>query len=539
VLLIPAQTQTRDEAEEIQAVLSSEALSGAPGLARLFRYLCSNHFSENRSVLNEYRIGVEALGRPADFDPSKNSSVRVEAHRLRGKLRAYYETEGANHPIKIILEEGHYGLLFVRPEDTPISSSESLGSRSPGEEQGDRLTRHSFPQVVENSAVKANIPRRPFLFSARGAAILAAIVVVAFIAVWVIIGLRSRASFARTSAVTPAATPAAALNATPTTTADSGSILILAGYQKEKYIDRDGSVWGGDRYFTGGEAVELKLPYIQGAADMTMYRTARTGDFSYDIPVKPGNYELRLHFVETTFGPGTFTGRGESSRVFAVSLNGRPLLDDFDILSESGGAYRAFTRVFKGVSEGSDGMVHLKFTRRFDQPLVNAVELLPETGSRMNPVRIVMQANSFVDHAGGLWGADEYAIGGILDTHVKTPANTSDPHLFDGERFGHFTYQIPVAPGRYTVTLHFTEAYYGTVIAAPDPGPARVFDVYANGVAWLRNFDILAKAGGPNKPVTETFRGIEPNAAGLIVMSFVPVKNYACVSAIEVTDDSQ
>jgi hypothetical protein len=87
--------------------------------------------------------------------------------------------------------------------------------------------------------------------------------------------------------------------------------------------------------------------------------------------------------------------------------------------------------------------------------------------------------------------------------------------------------------------LHFTEAYFGTVIAAPADGPARVFDVYANGVALLRNFDILGKAGGPNKQVAETFHGIEPNAAGLIVVSFVPVKNYACVSAIEVADESQ
>ena len=117
VLLIPTQAQTRDEAEEIQAVLSSEALSSSPSLTRLLKYLCSNHFSENRSVLNEYRIGVEALGRPVDFDPSKNSSVRVEVHRLRAKLRAYYETEGANHAVKIILEEGHYGLQFVRRDD--------------------------------------------------------------------------------------------------------------------------------------------------------------------------------------------------------------------------------------------------------------------------------------------------------------------------------------------------------------------------------------------------------------------------------------
>jgi hypothetical protein len=526
--------QTRGEAEEIQAVLSSEAFSGSPNLVRLLKYLCSHHFSENRSTLNEYRIGVEALGRPPDFDPSKNSNVRVEVHRLRGKLRGYYETEGANHPIRIILEDGHYGLQFVRPEDVRASSSESQGFRSPTEEQGDKLTRHGFPPVVENSAEKINRIRLRFLFSVRGAAILAAVVVVALIAVWVTIGARSRASFARASS----APPPPALGAATAATADNGTTLILAGYQNEKYIDRDGSVWGGDRYFKGGEAVELKLPYIQGAADITMYRTARSGDFSYDIPVKPDNYELRLHFVETTFGPGTYAARGESSRVFSVFLDGRPLLVDFDVLSEAGGSFRAFTRVFKGVSPGSDGMVHLKFVRHFDQPFVNAIELVPETGSRMNPVRIVMQANSYVDHAGRLWGSDQYAIGGVLDTHQKTTEDKADPHLFDGERFGHFTYQIPVAPGRYTVTLHFTEGFYGIIAAPPEDGPGRLFDVYANGEALLRNFDIYGKAGGPNKPVTETFRGIQPNAAGLIVLSFVPVRNYACVNAIEVTDEA-
>jgi hypothetical protein len=515
-------------------VLSSEAFSSSPSLTRLFKYLCSNHFSENRNALNEYRIGVEALGRPVEFDPSKNSSVRVEVHRLRAKLRGYYETEGANHHIKIILEDGHYGLQFVRRDDVPASSGGSQGLRSSVEDRGEALARNGSPLIVENAAETANKFRVLPRFSAKGMAIVAAAVVVAIVVVWVMVEAWSRGSFARTfSAPLPLA-----LGAAPAATADSGSILILAGYQKEKYIDRDGSVWGGDRYFTGGEAVELKLPYIQGAADITLYRTARTGDFSYDIPARPGNYELRLSFVETVFGPGTFASRGESSRVFSVFLNEQPLLVDFDILSDAGGAYRAFTRVFKGVSPGRDGMVHLKFVRHFDQPIVNGIELVPESGGRMNPVRIVMQANSYVDHAGNVWGSDEYAIGGVLDTHQKTPADTSDPHLFDGERFGHFTYQIPVAPGRYAVTLHFTEGFYGTIAASPDNGPGRVFDVYSNGVALLHNFDILAKAGGPNKPVTETFKGIEPNAAGLIVLSFVPVKNYACVSAIEVTDES-
>src|ERR1035438_8437916 len=78
VLPISSRMQTQDEAEEIQAVLSSLTFSEAPTLARLLKYLCNNHFSEDKRDLNEYRIGVEALGRPSDFDPAKNSCVRVE-----------------------------------------------------------------------------------------------------------------------------------------------------------------------------------------------------------------------------------------------------------------------------------------------------------------------------------------------------------------------------------------------------------------------------------------------------------------------------
>src|ERR1035437_10041593 len=103
VLPISSQTQTPDETEEIQAVLSSQTFSEAPTLARLLKYLCRNHFSEDKRDLNEYRIGVEALGRSPDFDPARNSCVRVEMHRLRGRLRKYYETEGADHNVRHIL----------------------------------------------------------------------------------------------------------------------------------------------------------------------------------------------------------------------------------------------------------------------------------------------------------------------------------------------------------------------------------------------------------------------------------------------------
>ncbi|MGD0940197.1 MAG: malectin domain-containing carbohydrate-binding protein [Terracidiphilus sp.] len=540
IFTVSSQTQSSGVAEEIQAALASQTFSEAPLLARLLEYLCNNHLNENKRTLNEYRIGVEALGRPADFDPAKNSSVRVEMHRLRQRLRKYYETEGADHAFRITLIEGKYDPQFLRREDLPADSlSQPAEPSVTGGAHHGNATGQLPPIALGNSAGQLRRGRFSY-FSLEVVGLAASVVVVLLIILWIVIETRSRVKETHDSVQVPPSVldnlPAApALDGSAP--ALDGSVRILAGYSKKDYLDREGRVWRGDSNFTGGEAIELKLPYIQGTADPTIYRTARVGEFRYDIPIRSGEYEMRLHFVETTFGPGTFTGRGESSRVFSVILNGKPILTNFDILSDAGGNFRAFVRVFKNISPGNDGMIHLAFQRIFDQPMINAIELVPEFGGRLNPVRVVMQDNSYVDHAGGLWSPDRYAIGGVLAAHQNPAATTTDPHLFDGERFGHFNYQIPVAPGRYTVTLYFTESYIGAMAPGQDNG-GRIFDVYANGVALLRNFNIFAKAGGPNKPVVETFHSIEPNAAGLIDLSFVPVKNYACLDAIKVTDES-
>jgi len=533
------------EAEELDAVLSSPVFFDAPIMARLLKYLGENHFSADRSSLNEYRIGVEALGRSADFDPSKNSCVRVEMHRLRARLRKYYETEGAEHSYRIMLQEGRYGLRFVRTEDEraalpAVSEEFKTLPKEPEFQSAPPITLPvKLPFKVDEQPVlppghQEHESSSVFTVSRRTLGVVATAIVLVCAVAWAWIAGRPH----RNSLQSADASAATITVSAPGITGAKTSVRILAGHPNAEYIDRDGRTWQGDRYFTGGESVPVKLPYIQGTADPIIYQNAREGEFSYDIPVKNGKYDLRMYFVETTFGPGTFTGRGESSRVFSVFLNDRPLLTDFDILSDAGGNFRAFPRVFKGVSPGNDGMIHLRFSRGLDQPMINALELEPELGIGMNPIRIVMQDNSYVDHAGHKWISDQFAIGGMLAPHPSQAINASDPHLYDGERFGHFTYQIPVAAGRYTVTLHFMETFFGSENPRGDGDP-RVFDIYANGSALLRNFSILKRSDGPDKEVSETFHGIEPNAAGLISLSFVPVKNYACVSAIEVTDEAQ
>jgi hypothetical protein len=56
----------------------------------------------------------------------------------------------------------------------------------------------------------------------------------------------------------------------------------------------------------------------------------------------------------------------------------------------------------------------------------------------------------------------ETAPGGILIHHQGPVAGTPDSDLYSGERFGNFSYALPVAPGKHSVTLRFAENYFGT-----------------------------------------------------------------------------
>lgn len=68
---------------------------------------------------------------------------------------------------------------------------------------------------------------------------------------------------------------------------------------------------------------------------------------------------------------------------------------------------------------------------------------------------------------------------------------------------------------------------------------SRVFDLYCNGRALLRDFDVFREAPGGNRALVKSFHGLKPNAQGQLALDFVPSKNYALVNAIEVVDESQ
>jgi len=299
-----------------------------------------------------------------------------------------------------------------------------------------------------------------------------------------------------------------------------------------------GRTWSADRYYSDGEASRVPFRTILRTKDAAIFLKRRLGNFRYDIPLNPGLYEMRLFFAETTYGENNLDGGGETSRLFNVTANGKALLTSFDVILDAAAANTADIKVFKQVSPASDGFLHLQFQSNKDRAFVNAIELVPGNGNKLHPIRFVARENGFTDSKGRAWLPESYSVGGRLVLRQQEVAGTPDPGVYQSERYGNFSYAIPVAPGKYTVILHFAETWHGPHRGDSSGVGSRVFDVFCNGLALLQSFDIYKEAGKSFRAVEKRFTGLQPNAQGKLILSFVPQVNYACVNAIEVLDEA-
>jgi hypothetical protein len=193
-------------------------------------------------------------------------------------------------------------------------------------------------------------------------------------------------------------------------------------------------------------------------------------------------------------------------------------------------------RVFKDISPAADGAVHIQLGTPGGSALLDALEIVPSAPGRIRPIRIVTQESPITDADGRVWSADEYFCGGTLVLRQNSIFAPGQSALYEGERYGNFSYRIPLAPGTYRLNLHFAETWFGTPESGLPASGSRLFNVFANRVALLRNFEISKEAGGVKRSVDKVFEGLEPNAQGILLLEFVPLKNYAEVNAIEVVE---
>ena len=128
-------------------------------------------------------------------------------------------------------------------------------------------------------------------------------------------------------------------------------------------------MWQGDQYSTGGVQLYTGYP-VSGTPDSTLYRYARQGyygDFSYNIPVANGNYQLTLKFAEIEYSsPG--------QRVFNVTVNGTQVLTNFDIVAQAG-YWKAIDKQFPVTV--SNGSVQIGVHGVVSVGVVNAIAVVP------------------------------------------------------------------------------------------------------------------------------------------------------------------
>jgi hypothetical protein len=488
---------------ELNRLLASTAFRNSKRCSEFLEYVVEHTLGGTRGALKERSLGVDLFHLPQDFDSGQHTVVRVTANEVRKKLAQHYLAEnGSQHPVRISLPPGSYSAEFKW--ETPVTETQVPS----------RPTRPARWVIACAAAVLA-IP---------GAVLL-----------W-----RWHATKPTSPGTSSVSAPGTVQNALP-----AGEDLRIGVGTASPYVDRSGRTWSPDRFFSGGSVFTRPSERVLRTLDPDLYRRSRQGDFHYDIPLKPGSYELHLHFAETGLADSiSAESSGEGQRLFQVSANGKVILDFFDVVADAAGANISDARVFRDVSPAEDGFLHLSFVSRRGTAMLSGIELLPVARGKVRPVRIrAGWPVSWQDPSGQQWQADAHFLGGNALVRTTNPSqessNLPEMALYASERWGHFSYAVPVTDGRYRVKLKFCEGHYGSHNTGVGGLGSRVFDVYCNGVALLRGFDIFKEAGGEGRPVDKTFSGIRPTAQGKIVLTFVPVAGMACVNGIEVAEDSE
>jgi hypothetical protein len=179
------------------------------------------------------------------------------------------------------------------------------------------------------------------------------------------------------------------------------------------YTDVQGRTWSADNGFTGG-SLGSSTDSIANTSDPTLYQSERFGNFTYQFSVPNGAYDVLLKFAEIYYST---TGK----RIFNVSINGTPVLSNFDIVAAAGGAFRALDKTFP-ITVGN-GAITIQFTAgSADLPKIDAIQITSRTGVsiQVSPTTATLRANQFQQFTASVTGNSNTAVTWSLTPQVGT-----------------------------------------------------------------------------------------------------------------------
>ena len=116
-------------------LLKKDLFAQSERQSRFLEYVVEKTIEGDGRKLNQFSIGIDVFDRDESFDPAIDSIVRVEAGRLRAKLREYYSDVGNEDIVQIEIRKGKYVANFefkknITPNVT-IAQNVSLASIGP------------------------------------------------------------------------------------------------------------------------------------------------------------------------------------------------------------------------------------------------------------------------------------------------------------------------------------------------------------------------------------------------------------------------
>ena len=128
--------------ELLRRIVVSPTFARSERLIALLTYVCEMTLKGRESEINEQKIGHAVFGRARDYDSTIDGIVRTQASRLRQRLDLYFQQEGVNEPVRLVIPRGGYVPVFEpRPELRPRDAATLSNVES------SVTTAESFPAV--------------------------------------------------------------------------------------------------------------------------------------------------------------------------------------------------------------------------------------------------------------------------------------------------------------------------------------------------------------------------------------------------------
>ncbi|MEX2592749.1 MAG: malectin domain-containing carbohydrate-binding protein [Anditalea sp.] len=227
-----------------------------------------------------------------------------------------------------------------------------------------------------------------------------------------------------------------------------------------------------------------------------------------------------------TFAENTFSDPNGSPLSYTASLSDGGNLPSWLIFDGP-------TRTFSGTPGTSDlGTFEIIVTASDGSLSASDLFMLSVESETTTAVRINAGGGQLTAF-GSIFKADQSFSDGrvFTNSNITDIAGTTSDDLYKSERFGSFSYNVPVLSGTYTVRLHFAEIFFGATGGGTGGVGKRVFNVTGEGQALLTNFDIYAEAGAMTALVKEFEISVTDGALNL---TFTELVDNPKVSAIEI-----